>query len=135
MIEPGPHSLDEHRPVLQADGSADLRSITPDFYEKLAHDYASFKGHVLVQRFEFSEAWPTWEVHPEGDEFVYLLEGDTDFLLLVDGQQKVVRVERSGDFVIVPKGIWHTARPRTKTSMLFITPGEGTENAEQPPGL
>jgi hypothetical protein len=33
-----------------------------------------------------------------------------------------------GAFVVVPKGTWHTARTAAPTRMLFITPGERTEN-------
>ena len=30
--------------------------------------------------------------------------------------------------VVVPKGTWHTARTSVPTKMLFVTPGQGTEN-------
>ena len=36
------------------------------------------------------------------------------------------------NFAIVPRNTWHTARVTSPTTMLFITPGEGTLNAEQP---
>lgn len=36
-------------------------------------------------------------------------------------------------FVVVPRGTWHTAKVHAATTMLFITPGEGTENRESPP--
>ena len=35
--------------------------------------------------------------------------------------------------VVVPKNTWHTALTDTDCAMLFITPGEGTINAEEPP--
>ena len=44
-----------------------------------------------------------------------------------------VRVSEPGTYVVVPKGAWHTARPHAATTMLFVTPGEGTLNAESPP--
>jgi hypothetical protein len=34
----------------------------------------------------------------------------------------------AGSYVVVPKGVWHTARTSVATRMLFVTPGEGTEN-------
>jgi quercetin dioxygenase-like cupin family protein len=39
-----------------------------------------------------------------------------------------VSLTEPGSFVIVPKGTWHTARIAKPTSMLFVTPGEGTQN-------
>ena len=88
---------------------------------------------MLVQEFTFDGPWPTWEVHPEGDEFVYLIEGDTDFVLKLGAEEQTLRVNTPGSYVVVPKGVWHTARPHMRTKMLFFTPGEGTLNAETPP--
>ncbi len=134
-IAPGPYAIDDVRLILGPDGNATARAVTDNFYAELDRDFGSFRGHILIQRFEFAEDWPTWEVHPEGDEFVYLLEGDTDFVLWQDGAEQVVRVNEPGSYVMVPQGAWHTARPRSRTVMLFVTPGEGTLNAEQPPGF
>ena len=38
------------------------------------------------------------------------------------------RLRDPGSYVVVPKGTWHTARTSVPTRMLFMTPGEGTEN-------
>ena len=46
---------------------------------------------------------------------------------------KSVRVNVPGSYLVVPKGVWHTARPNAATTLLFVTPGEGTLNAESPP--
>ena len=132
-IDPGPHDLDQVRYILAPDGNSTNKAVSARFYEELDTDFGDFRGHVLVQNYTFEEPWPTWEVHPEGDEFVYLLEGDTEFLLKVDGEERVLRVKDPGTYVVVPKGVWHTARPRARTTMLFFTPGAGTLNAETPP--
>ena len=133
-IDAGPHDLEEVRYILGPDGSGTNKAVTPEFYQELDAQFDNFAGHVLIQRFSFEEDWPTWEVHPEGDEFVYLIEGDTEFLLRENGSDRVVRVDRPGSYVVVPKGVWHTARPKAPTTMLFVTPGEGTLNAETPDG-
>ena len=131
---PGPHLIDDVRLIMGPDGTATTKAVTNTFYSELDADFGDFRGHTLVQRFGFSEAWPTWEMHPEGDEFVYLLEGDTDFVLWQDGAESVVRISEPGSYVVVPKGAWHTARPHTHTVMLFVTPGAGTLNATEPEG-
>ena len=90
---------------------------------------------MLISQHAFDEAWPTWEIHPKGDELVLLLSGDTDLVLSnPDGSETVIRVSGQGDYVVVPKGTWHTARPHAPTSLLFMTPGEGTLNALTPGG-
>ena len=133
-IDPGPYDLDEVRFILGPDGSGTTKSVGPSFYEDLGREFPSFLGHALVQRYTFSEPWPTWEIHPHGDEFVYLIDGDTDFVLWVDGAERRLRVDRGNSYIVVPRGTWHTAQPHARTTMLFVTPGEGTLNADEPPG-
>lgn len=128
----GPFDIDTQRPVFKPDSLVQRLPVTDSFYEDLDHHFPDFAGHILIQRFAFSAAWPTWEVHPEGDEVVFLLQGDTDFVLWVDGQEQRVRVKEPGSYVVVPANTWHTARPHGPTTMLFLTPGNGTLNAESP---
>lgn len=131
-IDPGPHAIDATRAVFKPDGSLQLLPVTPSFYRDLDSAFPSFAGHLLVSQFTFSVPWSTWEMHPAGDELVYLLHGETDFLLWKDGHQSSVHISGGNGYLVVPKGTWHTARPRMTTSMLFLTPGEGTLNAEKP---
>lgn len=131
-IHPGPYDLDETRLVLGPTHEASSHAVTPTFYEDLGRDFRSFAGHVLISRHAFDEPWETWEIHPHGDEFVYLISGDVDFVLRVGGSDETLRVKESGSYVVVPKGTWHTARPHVPTTMLFVTPGQGTENRETP---
>ena len=131
-IPPGPYDLDETRLVLGPTHEATPQPVTPSFYEDLGRDFASFARHVLISRHAFDEPWPTWEMHPHGDEFVYLISGDVDFVLRIAGRDETLRVKEPGRYVVVPKGTWHTARPHLPTTMLFVTPGESTENRETP---
>ena len=132
-IDPGPHALTQARFVLAPNGNGTSKVVTDSFYEELDAEFDHFSGHVLIQQFTFDEPWPTWEMHPEGDEFVYLISGDTEFVLLEGGAELTVRVNEPGSYVVVPRGTWHTARPHAPTTLLFATPGEGTLNAEVPP--
>lgn len=127
--DPGPYVLDQTRAILTPELSAIAKDVTPDFYAELG----DFDGQVLISRFAFDEPWPTWEMHPAGDEIVYLLEGDVTLLLRDASGERTLRLSEPGSYVIVPKGAWHTARPNRPTAMLFVTPGAGTENREQPP--
>ena len=131
-FEVGPFDVDQMRPVLKPDGLVQRLSVTDTFYEDLERHFPDFAGHILIQRFSFEADWPTWEVHPEGDEIVFLLQGSVDFVLWVDGTEQVVRVDEPGSYVVVPAATWHTARPHAPTTMLFFTPGNGTLNATSP---
>lgn len=107
--------------------------VTPDIHERLDAGFDGFRGHVLVSEFGFSEPWPTWERHPAGDETVILLSGDATLTLRAPEGDQRVRLASPGDYVIVPRNTWHTAYPHVPTRMIFITPGERTENADTPP--
>jgi len=103
-------------------------AVTPTIFEELDRRFDNFKGRLLVSSFSSESDWPTWEIHPAGDEIVCLLSGDVTMVLDRNGAEEIVHLRDSGSFVIVPKGTWHTARTSVATRMLFITPGEGTEN-------
>ncbi len=130
-IDPGPYDSNTTRVIMSPTGDATVKTITPRFFEELG-EFGTFAGRLLISRFDFDEPWPTWEMHPEGDEFVYLLCGDVDFVLRLAEGDKTIRVNEPGSYVMVPKGTWHTARPNAPTSMLFVTPGEDTQNRETP---
>jgi quercetin dioxygenase-like cupin family protein len=106
--------------------------VTPSIYAELDRRFDAFRGHTLVSTYEFTGDWPTWERHPAGDVVVVLLSGAAEFVLDRDGRHESVRLARPGEFVIVPRGTWHTARIDRPTRMLFVTPGEGTQNEERP---
>lgn len=111
--------------VLQPDQSVELVPVTADVYEELDRRFDGFKGRTLVSVFAFDADWPTWERHPAGDELVCLLSGEATFLL-EDGRS--IHLREPGTYVVVPRGVWHTAHTRVPTRMLFITPGESTQN-------
>jgi len=48
-------------------GGDAFRSLPEEALAALGRDW-------LISEHEFSADWPAWEVHPSGDEFVYLLE-------------------------------------------------------------
>jgi len=50
-------------------------------------------------------------------------------LILDDtGTERVVELSVPGAYVLVPRNVWHTARTTVPTTMLFLTPGAGTEH-------
>lgn len=107
--------------------------VTPSLYGELDERFDGFRGHVLVARHEFHADWPGWECHPAGDEIVALLDGHATMRLREPHGEVEVVLDEPGRFVVIPAGTWHTAHIDCHALMLFITPGEGTENRATPP--
>ncbi len=71
--------------------------------------------------------WTGWEMHPAGDEILYMLAGDATFLLELGDELKAVELV-AGRALVVPRGVWHTARVSRPARLLAITPGHGTQH-------
>jgi quercetin dioxygenase-like cupin family protein len=121
-------SLSSTYVVLGDNGDAIPVAVSDRFFEQLESKAGDFKGKRLISHFTFDKDWETWEMHPAGEEFVCLLSGQVDLILEQNGVENTVQLSTSGSYVLVPRGTWHTARVHTPSSMLFITPGEGTQN-------
>jgi mannose-6-phosphate isomerase-like protein (cupin superfamily) len=114
--------------VFKPDLTVEPIAVTPMIYEELDRRFNHFKGHALVAMHDFKSNWPTWEKHPAGDEIVVLLSGVATMTLRRKSGDESVRLTEPGSYLVVPKDTWHTALISERTRMLFITPGEGTEN-------
>lgn len=125
----GAASLTDTYVHLRDDRSASQVPVSESFWSELmsGHRPELTRGRMVMQ-FEFEEDWPTWERHPAGEELVVLIRGKAELVLEQDGAEHVTTLTQPGQFVLVPKGVWHTARVRERCAMLFVTPGEGTEN-------
>jgi mannose-6-phosphate isomerase-like protein (cupin superfamily) len=112
--------------LVLADGPAAKRiEVGPDFWETIdARDDLTGR---LVGVFRYDADWKSWEVHPDGDEVVVLLEGSVDLVLDEPNGERVVAL-RDRAAAIVPRGVWHTANVRAPGAALHITRGEGTRH-------
>ena len=102
------------------DGGEPFWSQPPAQLEKFGRGW-------LVSEYLYTEDWPSWEVHPEADELVYVLEGDVELLLEQREGVQHVRVQGRG-LVIVHRGVWHTARVHAPSRVLHVTMGAGTRH-------
>jgi mannose-6-phosphate isomerase-like protein (cupin superfamily) len=100
-------------------GGDQFWSLPPDAIQRYGRGW-------LISEYEFIEDWKTWEMHPHADEFVYLLSGELDMHLDGPNGVQILAMKDSGA-VLVPKGIWHTAKVKRPCRMLHVTMGEGTE--------
>jgi len=127
MSEVIPQNISSTFVVLDGANNAIPMAVGDRFYEKLEHQFGDFKGKRLISHYTFEQDWDSWEMHPAGEEFVCLLSGHVDFILQHDGGEENVSLNAPGQYILVPRGVWHTARVYTPSSVLFITPGEGTQ--------
>lgn len=123
------HRIKDHYVHLAADGSAGTLEVTADFWPRLAAGALPQldEGRLLSQSISESD-WSVWEMHPQGEEIVLLLGGRADLLLDLPGGVRVLPLSGVGSYVLVPRGVWHTANVHEPASLLFITPGYGTQH-------
>ncbi len=118
--------LDPQQTYVHLAGDGEARSVPGDsFWELPASERDRFGQGWLISEFAFTQDWPNWEMHPQGDEFVYLLSGAVELLLERGSGIETIVLAGSGA-VVVPRGVWHTAKVRTPSRMLHVTRGEGT---------
>jgi mannose-6-phosphate isomerase-like protein (cupin superfamily) len=112
---------------LTPDGVAEQLSGGERFWSLPESEVDRLSDGWLITEFEFTSDWSNWEMHPEAEEYVYLLSGAAVLLLEQPGGiQEVPLPGRAA--VVVPKGIWHTAKVSQPSRMLFITMGRGTQH-------
>lgn len=82
----------------------------------------------LMSAFSFDTDWSNWERHPAGEELVLLLSGSATLVLERDDGEHSIELRNPGDYVLVAPNTWHTARTTVAATLLFLTPGSGTEH-------
>jgi len=122
--------------LLEPDGAAVLLPGGGDFWSQLMSGNAidsgirrlmsSQKGRLLAA-LSMGADWTNWEMHPEGYEVLFMLEGKATFVLdLSDGLREVAL--NTGHLLVIPQGVWHTARVNEPARLLAITAGSGTQH-------
>lgn len=68
-----------------------------------------------------------WEMHPDGDELLFLLDGAIDVMLAAEnGGDGVLLPLRRGQACLVESGTWHRLLLRAPSRLMFVTPAGGT---------
>jgi mannose-6-phosphate isomerase-like protein (cupin superfamily) len=76
------------------------------------------RGVITVGRFGTRTPW---ENHPDGDEFLHILDGRLDVILL-SGDKRLRVPVRGGSIFVVPRGVWHCQVPRPVATVLSALP-------------
>jgi mannose-6-phosphate isomerase-like protein (cupin superfamily) len=122
--------------LLEPDGTAVLLPGGADFWSQLMSGDATDSGirrlmgsekGRLLSGLSMGVDWTNWEMHPAGDEILFMLEGKATFVLdRSDGLQEVTL--GAGRLLVIPQGVWHTARVSEPSRLLAITVGAGTQH-------
>ena len=92
---------------------------------------ASFnKGMVWVGRYSGESPW---ERHPDGDEFLYIVDGEVEVVVLTD-ERPVETTVRVGSIFVVPRGCWHRQLARAAVTQLGVTTGRIEHSTAEYPG-
>ncbi len=109
------------------DGGAALPvAVGADFWPELMAGKRRYDGR-LVMAFRITEDTSHWEMHPQGEELLYLLSGAVDVVLEEAAGERRVPLHK-GTACLVPRGTWHRFEVRAPGELLFITAGEGTQH-------
>ena len=65
------------------------------------------------------------EMHPDGDEVLYLISGKARVVLLESPEEDILL--RPGDGLVVPKGVWHRVDILEPCQIVYATPGPNNE--------
>ncbi|UAJ12971.1 cupin domain-containing protein [Glacieibacterium megasporae] len=110
---------------LAEEGVATAVPIDASFWENMD---LRFEQGRMVSIIESPGDWPNWEMHPEGEELIYLLSGRMT-LVLDKGSGSLDRVELEvGKATVMPRGVWHTADVSEPGKALYVTTGAGTQS-------
>lgn len=111
------------------DGRAGTVPVDGAFWQDLAAGkHAALDRGRLMTAFSFAEPWATWERHPAGEELGLLLSGAATLVLDQADGTHAIELTAPGAYVLIPINVWHTARTTAPCTMLFLTPGAGTEH-------
>lgn len=100
-----------------------LKSRTPETTDEHAKDAFALlseyrDGGIYIDHYLGNSQW---ERHCNGDEFVHVLDGKTALILLINTQEQTTNLT-AGEFLVVPKGIWHSFEAPKGVKVMMTTP-------------
>lgn len=81
----------------------------------------------------FTGVSPGWEMHPDTDEFFYVIEGTVEITLLEDQPQHYSA--SAGSSFVVPRGIWHKPGAPAGAKFIYFTPGQSLYSQSKDPRI
>jgi len=110
---------------LSDDGSAESVFVDDGFWDQIGKRKELHEGR-LMGAFRVTKDPSHWEMHPDGEEILYLISGSMDVILQEQNDERVIALRNSG-VCIVPRGTWHRQVVHSPCEFVFITPGKRTQ--------
>ena len=120
-LNASPVSLAGNVADIRPDGSVTIRSAPPGPPRRI-------DGYTFGVAASIAGPGPhRGEVHPDGDELLYVVSGRME-LILDEGDQHAVGIEtkvllRAGEAYVVPRGVWHRVEALEPSHLIHVTPG------------
>ena len=105
-----------------------MQATVKDIVKELAaHPEATFVDLLPFNEFAFSAVAiqgqsPIWEMHPDTDEWFYVIAGTLEIQLLFEDTEQTLTVN-AGKTTVVPKTVWHKLNSIGLTQFIYHTPG------------
>lgn len=108
-----------------------IRSLLADNPEGTFLDLVSFNDNSFGTC-NITGVSPVWEMHPDTDEFFYILDGEFEITLL-EGAGAKHYVAPAGSSFVVPKGIWHKPAAPDGAKFIYFTSGQTLHSEREDP--
>ena len=112
------------------DPIAVARDLSPFDFRELA----PFNGAAFCMYYGDRLEQSDWELHPDTDELLMVLDGSVTVEILTATDRHAVPLT-AGTFVVVPKGHWHRHTDVRDVVEMFFTPGSTLETSADDPRL
>ena len=108
-----------------------LPKLLTDNPEATFHSFHEFNGRAFGA-VDITGSSPVWEMHPDTDEFFYIIEGELEFDL-AESDAITHHVAPAGSTFVIPKGLWHKVSAEKGVKVLYFTPGESLHSDADDP--
>ncbi len=112
--------------------ACDPREVADSLGEMEFRELAKFNQGGLGVFWSSGGGPSPWEMHPDDDELLHILEGVVDVEVLTDGGPVTTSV-RAGSGFVVPRGHWHRQTLHGKVKELYLTPGRSEHSTAEDP--
>ena len=110
----------------------DVPGLLTDYPEGSFLEFSPLNGRSFGSC-SYTGISPSWEMHPDTDEFFYVIEGTVEITLLEDRPQHYVAP--AGSSFVVPRGIWHKPGAPEGAKFIFFTPGQSMYSESKDPRI
>ncbi len=83
---------------------------------------ARVEGFTVMAPFLTRNPPHNGEMHPDGDELIFLISGRLDVIAEEGGAETVTQMV-GGQAVVIPKGMWHRLDIKEPCQLVVMTPG------------